>query len=80
MNRGVLIASGTMMNSFMAVPTPMSVTLMNTSRLFPYHQLGTTKMPQRVMMKLDEARQQMVIDLVDTRVGELIAEAFNEGT
>jgi phage gpG-like protein len=76
--KGVLVASGEMQNSFVSKPTSMSVVLMNTSHVFVFHQLGTEKMPQRVMMLLDDTRAEMVLDTVAKLLQPKIESAFEE--
>jgi phage gpG-like protein len=63
--KGLLVASGNMMNSFKSAPTPVSVTISNDSSVFKYHQLGTEKMPQRVMMLLEDEQRQLVINTIE---------------
>ena len=75
--RGVLVASGDMQNSFKYSATPVSVTIMNSSKLFAFHQLGTTKMPQRVMMLLDDTRQKKVISIVEEMLTPKLEVVFN---
>ena len=74
--RGILVASGKMMDSFKAEATNHSVTITNTSELFAYHQMGTSKMPQRVSMMLDEQRRQLAMKTISADLKIRIKEAW----
>jgi phage gpG-like protein len=58
-----LIRTGTMRKSFKSTATPKWVQVYNTTDYFKYHQSNKprSKLPRRVMMKLDEIRRQMVV-------------------
>ena len=74
--KGILVESGKMMDSFAYKANEVSVVIYNESKLFEYHQMGTTKMPQRIMMKLDTDRKTLVIDTISKSLRERINAAW----
>ena len=49
-----LVATGAMRNSFRRTATTLGVLIDNKQPYFPYHQLGTRKMPQRRILGVNE--------------------------
>lgn len=74
--KGTLVASGKMMDSFKANVEPFRVTIVNDSHVFEYHQMGTDKMPQRVMMQLDQSRVTNVLGIAKKSLDLRISEAW----
>lgn len=70
--RPPLVRTGLMQRSFKARTGVMSVRLFNTAGHFGYHQLGTRKMPARVMMKVDAKRQRDIGEIVATQIREAL--------
>lgn len=68
-----LVRTGLMNRSFKKDAGQMSVLLYNSSNHFDFHQLGTSKMPARAMMKVDAARQQRIVKIIDNHISELTA-------
>lgn len=62
--RPPLIRTGLMNRSFKADSGRSSVRITNTAPYFRYVQQGTGRMPARITMKLDAARQQQIVELV----------------
>lgn len=73
--RPPLVRTGEMQRSFKSRATATSVEVYNTAKHFDYHQLGTRKMPARVMMKVDEPRLKAIHDTVDRYVQSLVGAA-----
>lgn len=74
--RGILVASGKMMDSFKATATSHRVEITNDTDYFAKHQLGQG-VPQRVSMKLDEQRKQLAIKTINADLKIKIAEAWH---
>ena len=58
-----LVRSGTMRKSFKHRATAQSLEVYNTAEYFKYHQSNKprSKIPRRIMIKLDEPRRQMIV-------------------
>lgn len=54
--------SGTMKGSFKTKISPMTLYLGNTADYAKFHQFGTRKMPQRMMLKIDRERKDKIVD------------------
>lgn len=64
--RPPLVRSGEMLRSFGFEEHKRSLDLFNTSDHFEYHQEGTRRIPQRMMMRIDQQRAARVVKyLVD---------------
>lgn len=74
--RPILIASGGMSTSFKSEADSKKVRIFNTNRLFPFHQLGGGKLPQRVMMKLDRQRKEMLAQAIGTELKRKLERAI----
>jgi phage gpG-like protein len=59
----LLEKTGAMRKSFFTTVAADMAVLGNTSPYFKYHQLGTRKMPQRLMMKVDNERKALVVKI-----------------
>lgn len=60
----LLQETGAMRNSFQAQVTPDAMVIFNLADYFKYHQSNqarSTRLPRRVMMKLDEARRRFIV-------------------
>jgi len=66
--RGILEASGNMRHSFEAMSGSDFLTITNTSPLALYHQTGTYKMPQRIIMQLDDTRISKIVDMLKDHI------------
>lgn len=62
--RGILELTGKMRNAFRYQSDRTSLFLDNPTPYLQYHQLGTSKMPQRVIYKLAEAQRQEIVDIL----------------
>lgn len=60
--RGILEASGKMRKSYITKAFPRMLQLINTTEYAIYHQEGRG-VPERVLIKVDEARKNQVIDI-----------------
>lgn len=63
-----LIRTGLMNNSFTSQTGTDFARISNTAEYFKYQQQGTSRIPARVMLKLDETRQQEVIRIIDAEI------------
>ena len=59
----ILVASGRMKGSNTLMTTDTYLIVQNTTDYAIYHQQGTPKMPQRVLMVIDDTRQKQIVDL-----------------
>lgn len=68
----ILTASGLMRESFTSLVDPTSLTIGNAMEYFKYHQSSAprTKLPRRVMMRLNENMKDMVIKNFQTQMQE----------
>lgn len=62
--RGILEATGTMRSSLDVQTTDDFIRVFNPIEYAKYHQFGTGKMPQRVMLKLDKERADSVSSMI----------------
>jgi len=63
----LLQRSGKMRRSFKSLPRMVSVEIMNTADYFKYHQSSkprTSKLPRRVMMKIDSKRKEGIVKII----------------
>jgi len=65
-----LEVTGNMRNSFVAKSDKESVLIDNTAAYFKYHQSNKprSKLPRRIMMKLDDARKTKIIKLLQAEL------------
>lgn len=61
--RGTLEASGTMRTSWKLYTTSHYALIENATEYAKYHQEGTGRLPQRMFVKLDQERQDTIIDM-----------------
>lgn len=63
--KGILVRTGKMKGAFEYKATKTSTTISNPTSYFKYHQsrASRSKIPRRVMMKLDEKRRQTIIQI-----------------
>lgn len=62
--RPPLVRSGLMQRGFKHRSTALTSRIHNEAPYFDYHQAGTSKMPARVMMHMDETRARAVVALI----------------
>jgi phage gpG-like protein len=64
-SRGILVATGAMQKSFQTQFGSNYVRVFNTSPYFKYHQSNQprSRLPRRIVMKLDENRKQQVVKI-----------------
>lgn len=70
--RNLLIATGEMSRGFQADPDSFSVRLYNEVAWFQYHQTGTSKMPQRLVMAIEERQQKHINEALTKYVKDSI--------
>jgi hypothetical protein len=80
-NTTILIASGKMKNSYQAQSGPLYLAIYNTAQSnkgapYPYfHQHGTRKMPQRLLMKMDDERTKqvklMIVEALNVKINSI---------
>jgi len=75
----VLERSGAMRTNFVDEPENQKVTVRNLSDYFGYHQTGTSKMPKRVMMKLDQKRREKISEIFTKGIQRKIDQAVAHG-
>lgn len=63
--KGILQATGKMRKSFKTRVGSTKAVLSNSDSKFKYHQLGTRKMPQRVMLFIDAKRERKVLKIFE---------------
>lgn len=63
-NAGILIASGAMKRSWKLETARDYFQVTNEAPYSIYHQDGTSKMPQRVLLKFDNNRMQKIVDII----------------
>ena len=61
--KGILQRTGKMRGNFKTKVSNTQAELSNPTKYFKYHQLGTRKMPQRVVLYVDDRREKKVIDM-----------------
>lgn len=68
--KDILIRTGRMKGSFNYQAGSYQVTVGNSAPYFVYHQSkrARTKLPRRIMMKLDEKRKEMIIKIFQTSI------------
>ncbi|HVB24124.1 MAG TPA: phage virion morphogenesis protein [Ktedonobacteraceae bacterium] len=71
--RGPLVRTGTMQQSFTSTATPDTLFVTNTAPYFPYHQLGTRKMPQRSMIGVNATVETMIKTVLQADIAAKIA-------
>ncbi|WP_298585130.1 hypothetical protein [uncultured Kocuria sp.] len=62
--RPPLVKSGELMGSFKSTNTRLTARVNNTAPHFPWIQEGTSRMPARVVMKVDDTRERQVVELI----------------
>lgn len=75
--RGVLEASGKMRTSWKLYTSSHYALIENTTDYAIYHQEGTSRLPQRTIVKLDQQRQDTIMDMFKEGVLKRIQDAFN---
>lgn len=75
--RGILIATGTMQQSFKSLATAKKVLIYNTAPYFKYHQStkARTKIPYRPMMKIDNDVKNIVRQIMNQDIQRKIEAA-----
>lgn len=73
--RPPLIREGKLVNSFSFTSGSSWAVVTNTDEKFAWHQLGTRRLPARVMMDLDEQRQTHVQDILTERIERVLRAA-----
>lgn len=68
----ILEKTGTLRGSFYSEITENEAVLGNKTSYFPYHQLGTSKLPKRVLLMMDAARRNFVVKAFQAHVIESI--------
>jgi phage gpG-like protein len=68
--RPPLVRTGLMQRSFRYASGATFARVSNSAPYFDYHQLGGSRIPERVMMKVDEARTREIGRLVEKFLGE----------
>jgi phage gpG-like protein len=74
--RNILIQTGSMQRSFKDKAGRDSLIISNTSKLFPYHQLGTKKLPQRLMLGLNRQMEQDIKKNINENIGKKLKKSF----
>lgn len=71
--RPPLIRRGVMQRSFKAKTGRASARIYNSAGHFGFHQEGTRRLPARVMMKVDQAREKRIIDIIQGEIAKDLA-------
>lgn len=71
--RPPLVRSGLMIRSFKGVASTSSARISNTAPYFDYQQDGTSRLPARAMMKVDQARLEHVAEIIATHITRSMA-------
>lgn len=66
--RQPLVRTGTMQRSFKYTHGAQFARVTNGASYFDYHQLGTRRMPQRMMMKVDDTREREITRMIEQYV------------
>jgi len=66
--RGILEASGRLRKSFKFMNTDSLLKVWNTAGYYPYHQIGTRKMSQRLVMAINRKIVQSVVKIVKSSI------------
>lgn len=61
--RGILEASGTLRKSYETRVFPQLLQLINPTEYAVLHQFGTSRLPARVLIKVDDARRKEIVDI-----------------
>jgi phage gpG-like protein len=72
--KGILEATGKMRNGFMTLWRPDMAAVWNEVEYFKYHQSNKprTKLPRRVMMKLDIRQREQVVKIFHTHFSQVV--------
>jgi len=79
---GILVASGKMRTSYQLMTSTNYLIITNTATnrngdfYAGYHQEGTSRMPQRLLMKFDQERMDQIVNRIVTSLNERIATAL----
>jgi phage gpG-like protein len=73
--RPPLIRTGVMNRSFKANAGRASVLLLNSDPKFAFHQSGTSRIPARTMMAVDQTRERRIVDIIDAHLGRVMGAA-----
>lgn len=70
----ILEKTGKMRRSFKYTPKPLEVKIFNTTDYFKYHQsrMPRRRLPRRIMMKLDKARKNHILQLFRKEINKLL--------
>lgn len=77
--RPILVASGAMRKAFSYTSDNTQMVLGNPTPYFVFHQMGTRKMPQRMMLKLTESNQDKIDNIFQRGIEAKIAQAIAGG-
>lgn len=70
----ILVASGTMQDSYDYEADRRQVEIFNTAKQFKFHQMGTRHMPARISMKLNQQVNNQVTDIFKQDIARLLRE------
>ncbi len=73
--KNILVASGRMSRGFQFQSSSKQVTITNKDPNFKFHQLGTSKMPQRVMMLIDKQRKEAIAKTMGESLQKKVSKA-----
>jgi len=73
--RPPLVRTGLMQRSFISNSGASFARVSNSAPYFDYHQLGGSKVPERVMMKVDETRGREIVGIVERYLAAQIGAA-----
>ncbi len=73
--RPPLVRTGLMQRSFISNSGASFARVTNSADYFDYHQLGGSKLPARVMMKVDETRAREIVGIVERYLAQKVAAA-----
>lgn len=70
----ILVRTGSMREGFRSQARPLSVVVRNIVPYFPFHQSNRprSKLPRRVMMKLDAKRKQQIVKIFNEAVESIL--------
>jgi phage gpG-like protein len=74
--RGVLEASGKMRYAFQLMTTSTYALIQNPTEYAKFHMTGTSHMPARVFMKIDEQRAEEVVKKIKEGIQQRIGESL----
>lgn len=74
--RGPLIRSGNMSRRYEFSAKEQSVTIRNAADYFRWHQTGTSTMPQRLSLAVNDIQKRMMVQIIDAGVKRKIERAM----